>query len=449
MTFDEKMKARRVREDCPIPEGFDRRMDALLDTLPARKTAARTRRPLRRIVWVAAAAVSVCLISATAVPQLVTVTQSAIGYFNAQRESKYLSQQADFEEYSAAVGASARNGGQTLTLDNIAIDDSYLNVFFTLTSDTPIEMQGEDGTPERLRAQWSAPHFWANLDGYYLETPASTESEAYFADDRTLCGMQRIGLMQEIPDTFNLVLYTGGTSDLKNADFRFDLTVDKSAVAVGRSVSPKTDLRAGKHKVRVEKVTISPFGNTLSLSEVSADPWNQFVLRDEHGAYLPVLPTGNYGSGSLLNRVTNLYEFIGADDRTQSVTIVPVDDPGHAHEVTGALDALPLTDDTEGGFTLETLEITDSEAVATFSSHGAVSSFRPQFWLIGANGEPWERGLDSYADFTFDRDTGLCTATLAYPDATPEQVARIAGVGFFQPDPVTLHEEQAVTIPLQ
>ena len=51
MTFDEKLKARAAREDCPTPDGFDSRMDALLDTLPARTAQpAKKRRPLRMAV---------------------------------------------------------------------------------------------------------------------------------------------------------------------------------------------------------------------------------------------------------------------------------------------------------------------------------------------------------------------------------------------------------------
>ena len=46
MTFDEKLKARAEREGAPIPKGFDSRMDALLDTLPALEEAVRLYRRL-------------------------------------------------------------------------------------------------------------------------------------------------------------------------------------------------------------------------------------------------------------------------------------------------------------------------------------------------------------------------------------------------------------------
>ncbi|HIY12961.1 MAG TPA: sigma-70 family RNA polymerase sigma factor [Candidatus Agathobaculum merdipullorum] len=54
------------------------------------------------------------------------------------------------------------------------------------------------------------------------------------------------------------------------------------------------------------------------------------------------------------------------------------------------------------------------------------------------------------ARLTYDRENGLCITTIEYPDATPEQIAQITGVSFWQPDDdLTLLEDQAVTINLQ
>ena len=50
--FDEMMKERAVREGCPIPEGFDGRLQNLLDSLPPKK---KTRSGTARMVLIAAA----------------------------------------------------------------------------------------------------------------------------------------------------------------------------------------------------------------------------------------------------------------------------------------------------------------------------------------------------------------------------------------------------------
>ena len=71
-----------------------------------------------------------------------------------------------------------------------------------------------------------------------------------------------------------------------------------------------------------------------------------------------------------------------------------------------------------------------------------------QFSLLNADGT--ELDADCYIDYAYDRENSLCITTLEYPDATPEQIAQITGVCFWQPDDdLELLEDQAVTINLQ
>ncbi|MCQ5131115.1 DUF4179 domain-containing protein [Butyricicoccus faecihominis] len=460
MTFDEKLKARAEREGSPTPEGFDDRIANRLQSLPAPERPTR-RLPLRRAVVVGIAA-ALCLAGAAAAPTVISMARGAINYFDSERHTAYGSQQDKFEAYNAAVGLSQKNGERTLTIDNIAVDDSYLNVFYTLTSETPLALPSTDATPAEIRVSLSAPHFWAVIDGKKLEPTGTIESEAYAVNDRTLKGMERIALTRALPDEFELLLYTGGTDAIKDAEFQFSLAVDKSAVAVeSLSVEPKIDFTLDfttwfgdpperydfHHEVRIERVSISPFGSTLTLSEKADDPLTAFVLRDDQGKYLPVLPSGTIGSG--IYRVSNVFEFLGADTDTKSITLIPIGAESHSHAVEGALDALPLTDDTEGGVTLETLQIGPDKAVATFSTEGAMFLFPQQFTLTDENGKYLSFHGDTYLDSTIDRETGLITSTLYYPQATAEDLAKVHGVTFWQDDPLTLLEDQAVTIDLQ
>lgn len=452
MTFDEKLKARAGREGSPTPEGFDDRIANRLQSLPALERPTR-RLPLRRAVVIGIAA-ALCLAGAAAAPTVISMARGAIDYFDSERYTAYDSQQDKFEAYNAAVGLSQKNGERTLTIDNIAVDDSYLNVFYTLTSETPLALPSTDATPAEIRTSLSAPHFWAVIDGKKLEPTGTIESEAYAVDDRTLKGMERIALTRALPDEFELLLYTGGTDTIKDAEFQFSLAVDKSAVAVeSLSIEPKIDFTVDysaakkRHDVRVERVSISPFGSTITLSEKADDPLTAFVLRDDQGKYLPVLPSGTIGSG--IYRVSNVFEFLGADTDTKSITLIPIGAESHSHAVEGALDALPLTDDTEGGVTLEALQIGPDKAVATFSTEGAMFLFPQQFTLTDENGKYLSFHGDTYLDNTIDRETGLITSTLYYPQATAEDLAKVHGVTFWQDDPLTLLENQAVTIDLQ
>ena len=459
MTFDEKLKARAGQEGNPIPEGFDSRMDALLDTLPAEVQPAKKRRAPRLAVCIGIAAAMV-VGAAAAAPAVLEMAQNAIDYFDQNQHSEYANYQGKYEQFNAAVGMSDTNGEQTLTIDNIAVDDSYMLVFYTLKSKTPIELAGTDDEPQSWRVRWTAPTFFAQVNGKQLDTTGTVENESAMPDAYTLTGVHRIVLKEALPEQFDLILYDGGSSDISQSDFQFEMSVDKSAVAVETlTVEPKQDFTVdlsaewngetihAHHEPRIERVSISPFGSTITLSEEAVDPLTNFVLRDDQGNFLPILYTGSVGSE--IGRATNTFEFLGADLDTRSVTLIPYLPEGRSHKVTGAVNTLPLTDGSESGFTLESLEIGDKQAIATFSIRGAMDYSNAQFSLLLADGTPLDTLADCYMDFSYDRENALCITTIEYPDATPEQIAQITDVSFWQPNELTLLEDQAVTIDLQ
>lgn len=460
MTFDEKLKARAEREGAPIPKGFDSRMDALLDTLPPQVQPARKRRAPRLAVCIGVAAAMV-VGAAAAAPAVLEMAQNAIDYFDQNQHSEYANYQGKYEQFNAAVGMSDTNGDQTLTIDNIAVDDSYLMIFSTLKSEAPLELQDGEYATLSTRIKWTAPNFFAEINGELLDTTGPIEKEARLVDEYTLTSVQRIALKELLPDQFDLLLFDGGTSDISQSDFQFEMSVDKSAVAVETlTVEPKQDFTVDisteyqgdpihlHYEPRIERVSISPFGSTITLSEAAVDPLTSFVLRDDKGNYLPMLYTGSVG-GSEIIRATNTFEFLDADLDTKSITLIPSLDEGRSHKVTGSLDSLPLTDDSENGFTLERLEIGEKQATATFSFRGAVDYSNAQFSLLLADGTPLDHLAECYMDFSYDRENALCITTIEYPDATPEQISQITDVSFWQPNELTLLEDQAVTIDLQ
>lgn len=459
MTFDEKLKARAGQEGSPVPAGFEERMDALLDTLPAEVQPAKKRRAPRLAVCIGVAAAMV--VGAAAAPAVLEMARNAIDYFEQNSGSEYANYQGKYEKYNAAVGMSDTNGDQTLTIDNIAVDDSYLMIFSTLKSETPLELQEGEQVPLSTRVEWTAPNFSVEINGEALDTSGPIEKEAELIDEYTLTAVQRIILKDTLPDQFDLLLYDSSTSDISSSNFQFEMSVDKSAVAVETlTVEPKQDFIVDisteyqgeplhvHYEPRIERVSISPFGSTITLSEAAVDPLTSFVLRDDEGSYLPVLYTGSVG-GSEISRATNTFEFLGADLDTKSVTLIPYLDEGRSHEVAGSLDSLPLTDDSTGGFTLESLDIGEKQATATFSFRGAMNYCNAQFSLLLADGTPLDHLAECYMDFSYDRENALCITTIEYPDATPEQIAQITDVSFWQPNELTLLEDQAVTIDLQ
>ncbi|HJG87489.1 hypothetical protein, partial [Pseudoflavonifractor capillosus] len=79
--FDMRMKERARREDCPIPEGFDRRMDAALEQLP--QTAPRRGRRFYRIV---AAAAVLCVLATAAGAVGAALRQTRVHFFQDEEE---------------------------------------------------------------------------------------------------------------------------------------------------------------------------------------------------------------------------------------------------------------------------------------------------------------------------------------------------------------------------
>lgn len=458
MTFDEKLKARAQREDSPIPKGFDERMDALLHDLPEQVTPIKKRRAPRTAVCIGIAAALV-VGAAAAAPTVLEMARNAIGYFTQNSGSEYAEYQGKYEKYNAAVGMSDTNGDQTLTIDNIAVDDSYMLVFYTLKSKTPIEVINRENVPLSTRIDWTAPFFSVEVNGKQLDTTGTIENETTMPDEYTLTGVNRIVLKEALPDQFDLLLQARGAANISIANFRFEMSVDKSAVAVETlTVEPKQDFTVDfsteydgqtyhmHYEPRIERVSISPFGSTITLSEQAEAPMTNFVLRDDKGNYLPVISNGFVGSS--IGRASNSFEFLGAGMDTQSVTLIPCIGPYRSHEVKGTLDSLPLTDDSTGGYTLESLDVGEHRAVATFSFHGPITESNAQFFLLNADGT--ELDADCYIDYAYDRENSLCITTIEYPDATPEQIAQITSVCFWQPDDdLELLEDQAVTINLQ
>ncbi len=470
MKFDEKLKARAKKEGAPIPDGFDRKIDVLMDTLPEKAPVHKRRFQLVRAAVITVAALFVASVgAAAAAPAVLTMAQGVINYFQTKKDSEYADKLAEFEKYNAAVGVSETKNGLTLTIDNISTDDSYINIFYTLKSETPLEKPGEDTDPESWRAKWAAPVFWAEVDGKQLDTSGAILSEASFLDDRTLKGMHRLPLKETLADNFDLILYTGDTSESSDDSFRFSLSVDKSTVSVDSlTVEPNLDwhisteeikfgngpedtIGARNFDVKVERVSISPLSSTVTLSEVSSNPFSSFVIKDENGRYLPVTSSDCIvGSSDFLpQRVRNIFEFYGADTSTKSLTLIPIISTGHNHRVQGPLDALPLTDDSENGYVMEALEVGDKLTTARFSIKGAADDTNAQIELIDKDGEIIEFTGGAYIESSVNRKTAEITATLYYPLATSEDLAKIKGVMFWQPDQFKLLEDQALTIHIQ
>lgn len=135
--LDEWLKERARREDCPVPQGFDGRMDAILEGLPEGRRKPGPRR-LRRWVVAGVLAAALCVGGVAAASGALELIARP-GGFGGTAEG--------FQPYSAEVGASVTDQGYTLTLDGIGVDEAFITLYATVTGEEPIP-RDDRGEPE-------------------------------------------------------------------------------------------------------------------------------------------------------------------------------------------------------------------------------------------------------------------------------------------------------------
>ena len=439
--FDKRMRARARAEDCPVPEGFDGRLEGLLEELPERQAARKPRR-LRRTVVAAALAAALCVggvAAASGVMELI----ARPGGFGSTAEG--------FQPYSAQVGASVTDQGYTLSLDGIGVDEAFITLYATITGEEPIP-KTERGRPElwklRLRAEGKDLEFWGQ------------DQEIEWVDDYTLKVTQRCPVARALPEQVELQVYSNELFWGVFGDWSLNLLVDKSAPD-GESlvVEPNQAVTLHGGRWKVSKVVVAPSGGGLVLTGAGENPPRNFFLRDDQGNYLY---KESYGLVSRpLLPISNFIAFYGGRTDMEFLTIVPYErvspdgEPAGNHRVFGSLDGLPLTDGSaEDGYTLLTLDIGEEQAVAAFQTgqglfqYGGYGGSGTDFTLLDGDGAELELG-DTYLNRAYDRETGIWTVTISYPDADPAELARAEQVWFWQPnDTIRVLEDQAVTIDL-
>ena len=439
--FDKRMRARASAEDCPIPAGFDGRLETLLEELPERQAARKPRR-LRRTVVAAALAAALCVGGVAAASGVMELIARPGGFGSAAE---------GFQPYSAQVGASVTDQGYTLSLDGIGVDEAFITLYATITGEEPIP-KTERGRPElwklRLRAEGKDLEFWGQ------------DQEIEWVDDYTLKVTQRCPVARALPEQVELQVYSNELFWGVFGDWSLNLLVDKSAPD-GESlvVEPNQAVTLHGGRWKVSKVVVAPSGGGLVLTGAGENPPRNFFLRDDQGNYLY---KESYGLVSRpLLPVSNFIGFYGGRTDMESLTIVPYEwvspyeEAADNHQVFGSLDALPLTDGSaEDGYTLLTLDIGEEQAVATFQTgqglyqYGGYGGSGTDFTLLDGTGAELELG-DTYLNRAYDQETGLWTVTISYPDADPAELARAEQVWFWQPnDTIRVLEDQAVTIDL-
>ena len=250
---------------------------------------------MKRKYTVAAAAAAVCILTVTSVfasSAMRTKLGDIISYFKNEKAVE-LSGSERLEKLSYAVGISDEKNGYKLTLDNIAADDNYLNVFYTLYSE-------KGGYTDSMHE----PDVYVTclIDGKPAELAANNnKSSFYAADEHTVKFAQKYNLSCiDSDNTFTLELFgeqmelmeiTGKLYDGKNFSERdknenlyLKTTVNKSDNYV-----KKFNMPLWNSGMELKKFIYSPFGSQLVIKLKNIDSMTYFAVFDDDKNSLDVI----------------------------------------------------------------------------------------------------------------------------------------------------------------
>lgn len=371
---------------------------------------------------------------------------SVITYFTSDKASEMTSME-ELEKYNEEIGKSVTKNGYTLTLDNVAADDNFIHVFYTVKSESKPFYEGEnidaaiysDMVNQSMEVECAIngkPAIYANHN----------TTDGYFADNYTYKGVGKYNISSyDIPDNFKVELYgdivgkegsdvlnklysnsaQSITDEEREKIWYVGADIDKSKVKVD-SLIKEIHQKLPWSGANVEKVVFSPFGNQLVITTEAGTPENVgridiFALYDENGTSLDVLNTDLRGGkdGASINSL----EFLKADKNTKQLKFVPINfkEHGDAEVIEQKVGTYPLVYKMNdyGKVVVTNIRISDGEIDIDYYKDGFVL-YDPGFWLMddyGNNAEPGGKlGCTLYTDTHYE--TNSYTARYVYEEYT-------------------------------
>lgn len=373
----------------------------------------------------------------------------------------------DVEQYNAKVGYSVESDGKTVTLDSVAIDDNFINAFFTINYDEAINLdeQGDDYShfPAYSKIRDLTPFFSIEINGERIQGGFSTidEYDPYMVDDKTVKMMIRIVTPTIFPDEFDLSLL-GQNPSSKDIDYRFDLSIDKSASAAATRSVESGLYQIGEKSLDLEKLAVTPFGSVISVKGhmdedgINPDP-NYLMPGDLH----IVDNTGKVMHSFWNNAMSGdssyyALELIGGSPDAESVTLTPVKHNRDrntqdsielrsysVNDIGVKIELSPI-----GGYNLEDYKVENKGVSITLRPYG-VCNYEAHILLDDDQVSLTDMKRKGLINQQIDRKTGLFTFSIDYYAATLEELQSISTFEIPYQNGVELDNENAITLPLK
>ena len=370
-----------------------------------------------------------------------------ISYFN-NSDAVEITDVKELAKYNNTINVSDTKGNYTLTLDNVATDDNFIHVFYTITSEKPLKIENKSifFDPEYEETSFIF-HLGCRLNGKLIGMGQNNHNidDGYYTNgNKTYKGVKKYNISSmDIPDNFKIELYSPIEvlkHDLKKEnhfysdDYKITDEDKKNILYVSADIDKsKTNVNTITKNIHkelpfsnseLEKVIFSPFGNQLVIknkisdhSENSIAMIDNFVLYDEKGTSLDVLNTDL--SLNTEKETRNSFEFLKANLETKQLKIVPFHwkDVKTIDAVENKIGKYPITYEVSnyGKVVVTDIRISDGKIEIDYYKDGFVT-YDPGFQLLDDNGNNAEPGgkLGNVLNIRVNYDTNSYTAVYEY-----------------------------------
>lgn len=326
----------------------------------------------RFIALIAAAIAIICFATALAADNI-------ISYFKSEKAVE-ITNIEELESHSKKIESSVSQDGYTLTMDNIAVDDNFLHIFVTITSD---ELRIWENTKIR-------PFFYCRINSQNISDENNSSSYGYYADDYTYKIALKYNISRfSIPDEFILELYSVPVYD-ERGEFEdgylsqeyLSLTEDdksklaylcvettKASIEENEKVyeTDKTfeyeNFDGGTAYGDISKIIFSPFGRQIvvkdDLGGLGAKYVMDMAIADDRGEFADIITTNITGAAFDENgyltqilpetvekgrKYSNSIEFIKGSADTEYLDLIPAKSNSNTKcDVTQQAGSYPIT----------------------------------------------------------------------------------------------------------
>lgn len=332
----------------------------------------------------------------------------------------------------------------TVTLQNIALTDDVLALFYKQTSQTPFVYEGDI----QFLYNWKARPVYTWIEAYDDSLVNSFYRECRPLDEHTRLCMVAYTLQQPIPDGTALVFgkkwseeqdaYTGGMRVMIDRSRIADPTVVYTSTKERHvSMTPYADEKPVEYTFIVERVAFTPFGNRCLINYRATSERNAsmgYRITNAQGKPFIMIPCMTYGRSDASEEhpvwVRNESWFFGGTPG-EPISIVPTAYAGNGQAINFAttstdIASLPADVQTADGCTIriERCDVLADGFYVTYAPYDYEGHLN--FDLADENGESLKLNFTGYSENVDDIPHGLLGFGASWSEAYKgKTVARV------------------------